>query len=667
MFKFTHFPKVIDKATSHQASQGQKVSFKTFKDAFEFISTNAISPSTFNQDKRSKEGFEETSIFMLDIDSGVTIEQAKERLAKLNLGYGIYTSVSHQIEKNGMICDRYRIVLELDRVIKSHESFRETAKSISKIFPESDRACLEPARYFLGNKNGKTIFTGGHKAQVVEVKQWVSTLNKLQASKEAKHQLTSFFKGIHTGYPGSWNNELNRAAYTAARCGLTQVDFLKIVTDAAPNLLDDGDLKTIKSGHSSGAKAGPYKDKDEGAKANKGEIIESYILGLEIQKTTKGLFIKGERFDMDDLINYAYCELIKGGSKVKIGDVGAILKNWYRTVKDDTSYEQDYFKDIKFDARIKKTKEIDRAVSAISAENHELNRVALMHWIWQVKRKIFGKQVFNHLMLVLYGKSGSGKTIFLNKFLEVLKPFVLPADVSLVNDSREFHNLSENFVIFFDEMAHAARADVNKLKNIITCDTISFRLLGKNSNVEHKNNSSFIGASNTEIIDLIKDPTSARRYFQMNTLDKLDWNVINTLDYKRMFQEVDEEEESPMFSHLAEIAEFQEREIRSRDSIEEWLEVEDIHFCTSKEEEGREVSPNDLYGMYSDDQISQGKRMYHRKSYFFKRLKTLATQFRHHDKRFYKLRWKKDGVSSGFINVLEVEEKGEGNESKIRN
>lgn len=654
MIYITHFPKVKDKATSNLANKGQRVSLNSFEEAFKFISDNAVAPSTFAEDKRKKANFETTQLMMLDIDNGTTLKEAQEILNKTGYGYGIYTSVSNGKEKNGLTCDRYRVVLELDDTVKSEITFKETANTLFQLFPTLDKACLETARYFLGNKNGDKIFVKGNKYPVQEPPLWTRLIHDLGVGRDVKNHLTNFFQGLSTGYPGTWNNEINKAAYTLARADINQVDVIDLIRDVAPQSLDDNDLKTLQSGYNAGKKAGSYKLSMQ--KDSQVDVVEKFIKDLKIQKTPKGLFIKTEKFELDDLVHYIYCELSRKHEKISPISITMSLKNWYRTIKDDNTFEKTHFNNIKFEGKVNKDSEIDKAILAISMNNHELNAVALRHWIWQVKRKIFGKPVEHHMMLVLYGRSGSGKTVFLNRFLEPLKPFVLPADVSIVNDNREFHNFSENFAIFFDEMAHAARADVNKLKNIITCDTVSYRLLGKNSNAEHKNNASFIGASNTEIVDLIKDPTSARRYFQMNTLDKLDWDIINKLNIIKMFKEVDENAPTPVLKHLIEIADFQDREIRARDSIEEWLEVEDITFCQTKEEEGKEISPNDLYEMYADDQISQGKRLFHRKSYFFKKMKGLAPQFRITDRRFYKLKWKKNSTQQSFLSVIESEE-----------
>src|SRR5690606_26547916 len=118
-----------------------------------------------------------------------------------------------------------------------------------------------------------------------------------------------------------------------------------------------------------------------------------------------------------------------------------------------------------------------------------------------------------------------------------------PASMDCLSDSREMAMLGKYFVIFFDEMAHVDRLDVNHLKNKITTDEITYRVLGTNDHAVIKNVATFIGCSNNDIQDMVRDPTSARRYWQMETQSKdamkVMWEELNDAEMSLIWKIVD--------------------------------------------------------------------------------------------------------------------------------
>lgn len=86
----------------------------------------------------------------------------------------------------------------------------------------------------------------------------------------------------------------------------------------------------------------------------------------------------------------------------------------------------------------------------------------------------------------------------------------------------------------------------------------------------------FIGASNQEVKDVIHDPTSSRRYYQIKTLDKIDWDLINTIDYVGLWRSIDAALEIDYLSNVRVILKSRQEEIRAMDSVEEWLEEEQL-------------------------------------------------------------------------------------------
>ncbi|MFM8313665.1 MAG: VapE domain-containing protein, partial [Deltaproteobacteria bacterium] len=164
--------------------------------------------------------------------------------------------------------------------------------------------------------------------------------------------------------------------------------------------------------------------------------------------------------------------------------------------------------------------QIEKFVSLLCGEvnpNHELDVAVLKHFIWQVKRKLNDLPVDHHMMPVVVGPQGIGKSVVILKLLEPIKDLVgNPPDLATLGDAKNSSFLFRHYVLFFDEMARAQRADINKLKNLISSATIEYRPLYSNSIDKRKNTATFIGASNNGVADNINDPTGMRRFWEIN-------------------------------------------------------------------------------------------------------------------------------------------------------
>lgn len=109
------------------------------------IINNEWSPSTFKGTRR-KSNFLQTELMVLDVDSGPTIEEAKIKFQKYK--YIIAPTRNHQKEKNGTICDRYRVILFLQVPITNNNIYDATWRSIYKKFNFIDKACKDSSRFF---------------------------------------------------------------------------------------------------------------------------------------------------------------------------------------------------------------------------------------------------------------------------------------------------------------------------------------------------------------------------------------------------------------------------------------------------------------------------------------------------------------------------------------
>lgn len=228
---------------------------KNFKQLENIILKRSYSLSTFKNGYRNKENFIQASCIGLDFDGGMTLEQAKTRFAKYR--HLIATTRSHQKEKNGVVCDRFRVVLWLKYPILTNETFEATWFELSKEFPEADRACKDGSRFFFPsvevisrNKDGALIELVEPKKEEKSPTKEVGETEKVKDEKGMLARDTLNF--LVLGAPdGKKHHSLYKAARDAFQQGYSKEWYLEQVESLVkrtgdPAYTDAGALKTIE-------------------------------------------------------------------------------------------------------------------------------------------------------------------------------------------------------------------------------------------------------------------------------------------------------------------------------------------------------------------------------------------------------------------------------------
>jgi len=186
--------------------------------------------------------------------------------------------------------------------------------------------------------------------------------------------------------------------------------------------------------------------------------------------------------------------------------------------------------------------EIKRYIQAITGQQLSTDIAILKHFIWQVKRKLNDKSVSNHIMPILFGRSGNGKSVAVKKLISPFEGFgILNSSISQSVDERAQMGFSEYYICNLDEMEYTGRLNAESFKRVITGDTMSIRILATHNLNHVSQNLTFIGSSNKPVSEILKDTTSNRRFWEFQCVaEKLDHETINTIDYVRMWKCVDE-------------------------------------------------------------------------------------------------------------------------------
>jgi predicted P-loop ATPase len=245
--------------------------------------------------------------------------------------------------------------------------------------------------------------------------------------------------------------------------------------------------------------------------------------------------------------------------------------------------------------------EIRRWVRAVTGQERPLDVAVVKHFVWQVKRKLHGLRVERHLMLVVHGKQNGGKSRAIQELYGPLKELTdFLADLTALGDERQAYRQGQYYITMCDEMGKGERVCMDALKNRITADVLRWRVLGTNMTGSAANKSTFIGAINPDLRDVLRDPTGMRRFYQMEAVDVLDWKAINSINYAELWCSVDPAAESPIVAVLDELHKAQE-DLRAKDAVEEWL---DEHCELGK----AWTKSGDLYDDYCEEAAKQRRQ-----------------------------------------------------------
>lgn len=124
----------------------EELEWNSIEELAAIISTNQWAPGVFKERRRLIANLSKIDLLVLDVDASCTLEDAKQHFRDYK--HIIATSRNHQKEKNGVVCDRYRVVLFLEESINSDGNFKATWSHAFRLFPFIDPACKDSARFF---------------------------------------------------------------------------------------------------------------------------------------------------------------------------------------------------------------------------------------------------------------------------------------------------------------------------------------------------------------------------------------------------------------------------------------------------------------------------------------------------------------------------------------
>lgn len=323
-----------------------------------------------------------------------------------------------------------------------------------------------------------------------------------------------------------------------------------------------------------------------------GELIPLWLKASGFRLNFEGVFFQGsaERDDayVVNRINewcatYAGSQrtplyspsLIRGAfENFKTDDRERAVREVYARVRHDPSADREEL--------VRLARHLTLADPMSSFSHDELCRateVTLANFIFRVKNHLRGVWKHScHLMPIFHGPQGSSKTTAITALLEPVKDVTSWTNFEVFGHDAKEYELTIMPIMFFDEMSGASKADISKIKQVMTQERRTVRQL-YHGTVSRTVITSFIGASNKDISTLVRDETGQRRFIQINTpkIDRSD--MMSRFDMRAVWRSIDENAAEPPQYADRETTHLITRVIegqRFKGPVQEWIESDQI-------------------------------------------------------------------------------------------
>jgi hypothetical protein len=261
--------KILQSKLTSSPNFPEIVEISNDEDLIKTVTSYGWSPCIFSG-YRNNNNFISCDFMSLDVDSGLTIEEAEKRVQKLGLACLCLPSPSFTPEFH-----KFRLILPLAKTILNTEDFDTTWDWLQQQFPELDAQCSDYARWYAPSKMEAGFWQDGDflvpkkapekqnlpfnlKETQVEVPEELSEIVKLLYGKEREtipEAVEFFLTNAHTGLQGLWINSLNSCVFSLALSGVDATIIEEVIAKVSPDTLDKKDLYQINRSIKDGNKA----------------------------------------------------------------------------------------------------------------------------------------------------------------------------------------------------------------------------------------------------------------------------------------------------------------------------------------------------------------------------------------------------------------------------
>lgn len=158
-------------------------------------------------------------VLIIDVDEICTIKMAVEIFARYQ--FYLITSKSHQKEKGGLVCDRFRLFIPLDKTVYIRQEMEEIYNRFIGKYDFIDKSCRNVSRFFYSSpKDAEIIYNDGKK-----YKTYLSErLDDIVLTHDKKEEVVEYAPARKTGWLKRPDNVVVEYEYSSAT---TEENYLK--------------------------------------------------------------------------------------------------------------------------------------------------------------------------------------------------------------------------------------------------------------------------------------------------------------------------------------------------------------------------------------------------------------------------------------------------------
>ena len=189
------------------------------------------SPIVWQQGRRLAKNFLWADWIVIDVDDGLSIEQARTKLKGLTQVIG--TTKSHQITKDGVKCDRFRVWLKLDSRCEDLEEYSATVRKWARLL-RGDEQGVDGARKFKPC-NRIVSQSSGDSIQIQPADPKPKLVTAVDTNRYIPHFVKDLFKNGPTGQgrQGSRNYACYRIGEYLSRNGFGVEEIVAMIMDSS--------------------------------------------------------------------------------------------------------------------------------------------------------------------------------------------------------------------------------------------------------------------------------------------------------------------------------------------------------------------------------------------------------------------------------------------------
>ena len=261
--------KIIQSKLASNPNMPEVLDISDDEDLIKAVTSYGWSPSIFSL-FRHNDYFVSADFMSLDVDSGLTIEEAEVRIQNLGIACLCLPSPSFTPSFH-----KFRLIFPLAKTILTKEDFDATWEWLQKQFPEIDAQCSDYARWYAPSKMEAGFWQDGEflvpkkapereasiynlKETQVEVPEELGEIVKLLYGKEREtipEAVEFFLTNAGTGLSGLWINSLNSCVFSLALSGVDATIIEEVISKVSPESLDKKDLYQINRAIRDGTRA----------------------------------------------------------------------------------------------------------------------------------------------------------------------------------------------------------------------------------------------------------------------------------------------------------------------------------------------------------------------------------------------------------------------------